>query len=106
MPLRDAAPVILKMPPSLVGSPVLRRGDSDWPARADPRRPLAEPPRDWFERWTVSFGGVVVPVEFYSRGVPAGPPRHLESRTIVTTDEGGEDLLHLGVRFGRVRREA
>lgn len=106
MAQRDAAPVILKMPPSLVGSPVLRRTVTAVavPDRESPESPPPLPP-GWWERWLVPVGELVVPVEFYARPLPAGPPGHLESRSIVV-GQAACDPLYLGVRFGRARREA
>lgn len=98
-------PILLPIP-TFEASPRMRwlRGGGgrppDEPARRG-RGPFDEP--GWYERWAVSAGGVVVPVEFYS-GVE--PPEHLsclEARTIRTEAPGLPELLHLAIRFGAGR---
>lgn len=105
-------PILLPFGPALAEAlPRFRwlRAADDYPPRADPRGPRVgplPPPPDaagWHERWAVSAGNIVVPVEFYARAVPPEHLACLEARTIRPEIPGLPELLHLAIRFGAAR---
>lgn len=114
MPSPTSGPILLPIASALAeASPRLRwLRAPDWPPRADPRAPARgplPPPPDaagWYERWAVSAGGVVIPVEFYARPVPPDHLACLEARTVRPGVPGLPELLHLAIRFGPARQSA